>query len=189
MTCAHATYRDILELYIKLDVSTQRKIFIPRTTGCCSEPQLNKRSAAAEMGDRLATIDMHRKLRGLCPFGEEEAESPSYPMSPGPRPTFLTSGILIYPAVWPQQTWNENWGCAPLGMGAGSPSNTMWPGPRPTSMPSFILIHPAVWAKNWRYCCAPFSGGAESPSNKLWPGPRPISVPNGILIHPAIWPQ
>jgi len=28
----------------------------------------NKRSAVAEMGDRLATIDMNRKVGGLCPF-------------------------------------------------------------------------------------------------------------------------
>ena len=44
-----------------------------------------------------------------------------------PRPTPMLSAILIHPAVWPQQTWTENWGgCAPfLGRGAGSPSNTV----------------------------------------------------------------
>ena len=31
-------------------------------------------------------------------------------MSPGPRPTSVPSGILIHPALWPQQTWTENWG-------------------------------------------------------------------------------
>jgi len=31
----------------------------------------NKCSAVAEIGDRLATIDMDRKLGGLCPFGGE----------------------------------------------------------------------------------------------------------------------
>ena len=25
-------------------------------------------------------------------------------------PTSIPSGILIHPAVWPQQTWAENWG-------------------------------------------------------------------------------
>jgi len=47
----------------------------------------------------------------------------------------------------PQQIWAENWGCAPLGRGAGSLSNTMWPWPRPTCMSSFTLIHPTVWSQ------------------------------------------
>jgi len=59
----------------------------------------------------------------------------------GPRPTSVPSGILIHQAVWPQQTWAENWGsCAPLGWGAGSPSTTLWPGPRPTSIPSVCVL-------------------------------------------------
>jgi len=67
--------------------------------------------------------------------------------SPGPRPTSIPSGILIHPAIWPQQIWAENWGGAvPLWVrGAESPSNTAWTGPRPTRLPSFILIHPTVW--------------------------------------------
>ena len=78
------------------------------------------------------------------------AGSTSNTMLPGPRPTYLPSGILIHPAVWPQQTWAENCGgrglCAPfLGGGAGSPFNTMWPGPRPTSLPGGIFIYPTVW--------------------------------------------
>ena len=55
------------------------------------------------------------KIAGLCPFGGEGAGSPSNTMSPGPRPTSLPSGISIHPAVWPQQTWGENWGLSPLG--------------------------------------------------------------------------
>jgi len=36
-------------------------------------------------------------------------------MSTGPKSTSVPSGILIHPAVWPQQTWAENWGgCAPF---------------------------------------------------------------------------
>jgi len=70
---------------------------------------------------------------------------PSKTMWPGPRPTAIPSGILIHPAVWPQQTWAENWAAVPLLGGTGFPSNTMWPGQRPTSVPSFILIHPTVW--------------------------------------------
>jgi len=49
-------------------------------------------------------------------------------MSPGLRPTSLPTGILIHPAVWPQQTWAENWGvCPPFLGGAGSPChNVAW---------------------------------------------------------------
>ena len=81
------------------------------------------------------------------PFWGRGAGSPSNTMFPGSRPKSPPSGVLIHPAVWPQQIWAENWeGAMPLwGGGAGSPSNTMWPGPRPTRMPSFILIHPTVW--------------------------------------------
>jgi len=51
-------------------------------------------------------------------------------MSTGPKSTSVPSGILIHPAVWPQQTWAENWGVVPLFRGvalAGSSSNTVWP--------------------------------------------------------------
>jgi len=59
-------------------------------------------------------------------------------------PTFVPSGILIHPTVWPQNTGCKL-GAVPLwGGGAGSTSNT-WPGPRPTSMPGFTVIHPTVW--------------------------------------------
>jgi len=71
---------------------------------------LNKSSAVAEMGDCLATIDMGRKMTGLqCPFPCGGAGSPSNAMSPGLRPTAIRRGILIHPAVSPQQTWAENW--------------------------------------------------------------------------------
>jgi len=82
-------------------------------------------------------------------------------MPPEPRPTSVASGILIHPAVWPQQTLTANSGTVPL-WGAGSPSKTMRPGSRSTALPSGILIHPAVcpqqiWAENWGLC--PFWGG------------------------------
>jgi len=96
------------------------------------------------MGDRLATIDMGQKVGGAVPLFRG-AEYPSNTMLPGTRPTSvgLPSGILIHPAVWPQQTWAEKWGLCPF-WGAGSPSNTVsWA--EATSLPSGILIHPAVW--------------------------------------------
>jgi len=58
---------------------------------------LDKSSAvAAEMGDRLATIDTDRKLRGLlCPFPWGGAGSPSNTMShPGLSPYQMTSGSI-----------------------------------------------------------------------------------------------
>jgi len=60
----------------------------------------NKTSAVAEMGNHLATIDMGWKLGAVPLLGRSWA--PSNTASHGPRPTFLLSDILIYPAVWPQ---------------------------------------------------------------------------------------
>jgi len=92
----------------------------------------------------MATTDMGRKLGGGCaPLTGAGTGSPCNTMSPGQRSTSLPSGILIHPAVWPQQTLVENWGLCPFGgRGAGSPSNTMWPQPRSTSMSILILIRP-----------------------------------------------
>jgi len=69
---------------------------------------------------------MGRNFGGSAPFLEREAGYPSNTKSPGSRPTSVPSGILIHPAIWPQQIWAENWGLCPFGGGGtGSPSNTM----------------------------------------------------------------
>jgi len=63
----------------------------------------DKSSAVAEMGDRLATVDMGRKVGGcspLCPFWEGASNT----MSRGPRPTSVPNGISIHSSVWPQYT-------------------------------------------------------------------------------------
>jgi len=118
---------------------------------------------------RLATIDMGRKLGGCAPFSwGGGAGFPSNTKSPWPRSTSVPSDIFIHPAVWPQKTWAENWGCLLVsffGWRAGSLSNTKSLWPRPTSISSRILIHPAVWsqwtwAENWGWGCAPL--GRES---------------------------
>jgi len=113
----------------------------------------SKCSAIAEMGDRLATIDIWAESWGCGHFFffflGGEVGSPSNTMLPWLRPTFVPSGILIHPTVWRQQTWPKIGGCAPfyyfLGVGSHlvppfsgdrSASNTMWPGPRPTSVPT-----------------------------------------------------
>jgi len=57
------------------------------------------------MGDRLATIDMDRKVGGGCcaPF-RGGAGSLCSTMSPGPRHASVPSGILIHPTVCAQYT-------------------------------------------------------------------------------------
>ena len=48
------------------------------------------------MGDRLATIDMGRKVAGTAvPLSVEGAGSPFNTITPGLRPTSVPSGILI----------------------------------------------------------------------------------------------
>jgi len=87
---------------------------------------------------------MDQKVGGAVPLFRVRggAGSPSNTILPGPRPyTSVPSAILIYSAVWPQQTWTEIGGVH-LG---GSPSNTVWPGPRPTSKPSDIQTNRTVW--------------------------------------------
>ena len=65
---------------------------------------VDKCSAVAEMGDRLATIVMGRKLGAVAPFLGGGAGFPSNTMSPGPKPTSVPSFILIRATVWPQYT-------------------------------------------------------------------------------------
>jgi len=134
------------------------------------------------------------KIGGCAPLGG--AGSPCNTIMPGPTSTSLSSGILIHPAVWPQQTRAENggWGGVLLfkgelgphvtqcGLGRGLPS-TKW-----HLDPCSRLAWPQHVRQNWG-CCAPLWGRAGFPSNTMSPGPRSTSVPSGILIHPAIWPQ
>jgi len=114
---------------------TSAKFLTPIGTTCrsCEAKKTNKSSAVAEMGDRLATIDMGRKVGVLlCPFRRRGC-SPSNKMAPWSMKPF---GHNIHgPKIG---------GCAHLGRVAGSPLNTMWPGTRPTSLPSFVVIHPTV---------------------------------------------
>jgi len=63
----------------------------------------DKSSAVAEMGDCLATIDVGRKV-GAAVSLFEGSGSLSNTVWPGPRPTSMPSGILIYASVWPQYT-------------------------------------------------------------------------------------
>ena len=51
-----------------------------------SSTPLNKSSAVAETGDRLATIDVGQKVGATMPLSVGGAGFPSNTMSPGPRP-------------------------------------------------------------------------------------------------------
>jgi len=64
----------------------------------------NKSSGVAEMGERLATIDMTRKVGAAALLSVGGTGSPSNTMSPGPRPTTVPSDILIHATVWSQYT-------------------------------------------------------------------------------------
>jgi len=81
----------------------------------------NKRSAVAEMGDRLTTIDMGRKVEGVVSLSVGGTGCPSTTISPERSPTSVPSGILIHTVVWPQQTWVENWGLRPFSGGELGP--------------------------------------------------------------------
>ena len=113
----------------------------------------------------------------------------------GTRTTFVPSGILIHPAVWPQQTWAENWGLCPLfgegelgphlaqcGLGRGLPpyqvaSWSMQPFGHNRHRPKIGGLSPL------------FGRETGFPSNTMSLGSRPTSTPTGILIDRAIWPQ
>jgi len=131
-----------------------------------------KCSAVADVGDRLATIDMSRKLgRGSAPLGgklhalhlthgrgpkgQEQEWGSKWHLDPSSRlaTTDIDQSKPICNA--PKRPSKKSgiggdglkiMGCAPIGRGAGSPSNTLWPGPRPTfvGLLSGILIHPAT---------------------------------------------
>ena len=90
--------------------------------------------------------DMGWKLRGCAP-SRGGAVTPSDTTSPGPRFTSIPRGILIHPAIWPQQTWAKtSVGAVTFFLGgAESLPNKKSPGQRPTSIPTGILVHPAVW--------------------------------------------
>jgi len=114
---------------------------------------------------RLATTDMAGKLWGV-PFGG--AGSPSTTMSPGPRSTSIPSSILMDPAVWPQQTWAENWEAVPLWdgylhltqCGQGLP-------PYQVASLSIQLFGHNRHGPKIVGCYAPFLGGCGSPCNNV----------------------
>jgi len=146
------------------------------------------------MGNHLATIDMGRKLGAVSLLGGG-AGFPCNTMQPELRPSIVQSGILIHPAVWPQQTWAENWGRAvPPFLGRES-----W----------VPMYHNVAWAEAYLHTkwhldpcsrlatvdmgrklgAVPLGDGDLGLHLTLWPGPRPTCMPSFILICPTVWPQ
>ena len=91
-----------LDIYLPikgLDVFTQRNVSW-RTQHSSTEQRLSScwdgRPWESKVGRKLG---LH-----VVPISVGGAGSPSNTVSPGPRPTSVPSGKLIYPAVWPQYT-------------------------------------------------------------------------------------
>jgi len=110
----------------------------------------DKSSVVAEMGDRLDTIDMGRKVGGAA-LPPSVKELGLHLTQCGPAEAYLH--IEWHPNLSNRLVTidvdRKLGGCAavPLFGRADSPSNTMSPGLRPTSVPSGILIHSTVWPR------------------------------------------
>jgi len=139
---------------------------------------------------RLATINMGRKV-GVCPF-LVGGGSPSSTMWPGPRPTSIPSGILINPAVWPQQTWRiiREWAPPPFGggvLGLHLTQCRLGRGYLPTKWHLAPSSHLATtYTGRILEGLFPFDGrGAMSLSNRMWPaiGLRPTCMPIFTSMH------
>jgi len=89
----------------------------PDLTQCGLGEGLSPYQVASLFTSHLAITDMGQKSGSVPLWGE--LGPPSNTVSPGPRPSSVPSGILIHPAIWPQQTWAKNWGAVPL-WGRGS---------------------------------------------------------------------
>jgi len=133
---------------------------------------------------RLATTDTGRKLGRLCLFSGGDG-FPSNTKSPGPRTTCVPSGILIRPAVWPQQTCAENGGCAPRFWGKLGPHVAQYGlgrGLPPYQVASWCIQpfgHNTNGPKTGGLCPFFWGGGAGSHLAQcgMDRGPRPCQVP------------
>ena len=138
------------------------------------------------------------KIGGCAPFGgagssctQEGAVSPCNTMWPEPRRTFIPSGILIHPAVWPQQTWAENWAAtcpfegvelgphlAQCGLGRGLPRYQV------ASWSIQPFGHNRHGPKTVGGGSAPFWGGSQFPLHKK--GTEPL-IFSPCLLWPNGW--
>jgi len=72
---------------------------------------LNKSSAVPEMGDRGHKQTWAEKSGAAVPFFLGDLVPIEHKVA-WPTHTSIPSSILVHPAIWPQRTLAENWGCA-----------------------------------------------------------------------------
>ena len=88
----------------------------------------------------------------------------------------MPSGILIHPAIWPQQLWPKIGGSGPfLGRCGWVPIYHKWA--ETYLRTNGILMHPAVF---------PFSGGSWVAIEHKVAWAEETSTASGILVHPAV---
>ena len=126
------------------------------------------------------------KIRDCADFflGGGRPGSPCNTMRPGPRLTFVPSGILIHSAVWPQHM-GRNWGLCPLGRGgAGSPSNTTLGRGLPSHQVASWSIQPYGLNKHG----PEIGGSAPFGEGELGPHLKQYHLGRGLLSHQvAFW--
>ena len=91
-----------------------------------AEPSLVAKKFASST---ITPVDIHESSLPYSSWGSADVPlsvgalelGPHLTMWPQPRPTSVPSGILIHPAVWPQQTWAESLGTVPIFGGAAVP--------------------------------------------------------------------
>jgi len=119
---------------------------------------IQKSSAVAEIGDRLATVDITKKWGSAVSLSVGGAESSSNTMSPRPWPTPVPSGMPdnIVLDGYPAPPWK---GVPPLFRPC-----LFWPNGwiHPASSRLATILYPAVWpqqtsAEKWGLLC-PFLG-------------------------------
>jgi len=72
---------------------------------------VNASQTLQNLHNSTTSLDIRQKGGGaVVPLFVGGAGSPCNTVSPEPRSTSIQSGILIHTAVWPQQTWDKNWG-------------------------------------------------------------------------------
>ena len=148
------------------------------------------------MGDRLAAIDMGRKVGGLlCPFRGRGAGYPSNTMSPGNEAYLRTKWQLDPSSRLAAIDMSRKFGgCALFGGRLVTIEHsvawdeaylhTKW------HLDSSSRLATIKMGRKLMGALPPFWGrGAVSPSSTMWTGPRPTCMPSVILIHPAVWQQ
>ena len=110
---------------------------------------------------------MGRKMGGAVPFSGG-AGSPSNTKSPGTRPTSIPSGILVHPAVWPQQTAAKNWvGAVPFFLGG-----------------SWVPIeHKVAWAEAYLRTKKHLDASSHYSKNLRWIVMRPVPTIPSPTFH------